>query len=147
MGIAHTGPRTWFAVGAGNPTEPSIIRSTDDGATWTACACGTEAAMFAVHFKDTFGVIVGAGGVILRTTDGGATWTRVGHTVTRGVLRGVRVMDSTTAVVVALSGMILRTTDRGATWAEVATGNSEVFHAIGAWKRTAVAVGVNGTIW
>ena len=54
-----------------------ILRSKDDGKTWTQCAVPTRAMLTGVSFPDALhGWAVGHDGVILNTVDGGETWQR-----------------------------------------------------------------------
>lgn len=143
--VDHVQDGTWFVVGQPRYGGPSIFRSTDDGVTWRACACASRGMMQDVHFNGKVGMIVG-GNVMVRTTDGGTTWARVHHDLTRVALRGVRVMDATTAIAVGHGGIIIRTVDGGTTWSRIPAGTSETLYALDAIGRTAVAVGMGGTM-
>jgi putative cell wall-binding protein len=70
--------RGW-AVGDGG----TIIRTTDGGATWTACTSPTSASLYDVEFVrgTTTGWAVGASGTVVKTTDG-VNWSLVGNGVT-----------------------------------------------------------------
>ncbi|CAN5910163.1 hypothetical protein BH11MYX2_BH11MYX2_07970 [soil metagenome] len=70
-GVTSAGTSFW-AVGDGG----SIVRSTDDGQTWTHAASPVGDDFYAVAFADTqTGAAVGAHGAVVITHDGGATWT------------------------------------------------------------------------
>ncbi|NQY08090.1 MAG: hypothetical protein HRT71_01065 [Flavobacteriales bacterium] len=61
-----------FAVGQ----EGTVIRSDDNGSTWTIVNTGSTANFVAVYFSSDVqnGLIFTEGGAIIRTADGGASW-------------------------------------------------------------------------
>ncbi|MBQ4203531.1 MAG: hypothetical protein II655_07505, partial [Thermoguttaceae bacterium] len=83
----------------------TILKTTDGGATWTACESPTDANLYGVSFLDAnFGLAVGGRsqtstvgqGVALRTTDGGATWSEI-PLAAYPILRAARILDAETA--------------------------------------------------
>ena len=63
---------TFWVVGDGG----AILRSTDDGVSWSAQPSGTHENLYAVHFADALhGAAVGRRGTVVVTSDGGQQWT------------------------------------------------------------------------
>jgi photosystem II stability/assembly factor-like uncharacterized protein len=112
------GSAVGVAVGAGG----RILRSADNGSTWTAVSSGTTQNLFGVHcintaLSDTI-VAVGAAATIVRSTDAGLTWT-VTTLPTPTILKAVSFSGNSVGrygVTVGNSGVIFRTTDGGITW-------------------------------
>ena len=66
--VATTDANTVVALGASG----TIVRSTDNGATWTLVSSGTSNFLAGLSFVDAnTGTVVGQFGTILRTNDGG----------------------------------------------------------------------------
>lgn len=116
-GIATPAPGViWLAGNYGK-----VIRSDDDGATWTRQNVPLQVNLQDIGAWDADrAVAVGNGGRVMRTTDGGRTWTAVTaptSTVANKLLR-VRVRPDGSAWAVGEYGMIIYSADFGATWAE-----------------------------
>jgi photosystem II stability/assembly factor-like uncharacterized protein len=113
------------AVGAGG----TILRSADNGSTWTAVSSGTTQDLFGVHcintaLSDTI-VAAGAAATIVRSTDAGLTWT-VTMLPRPTILKAVSFSGNSVGrygVTVGNGGVIFRTTNGGITW-EDKTGNT-----------------------
>ena len=115
------GDGVWVAVASGGTNR--VMRSTDDGVTWTAVAV-TETAndWLSVAYGDGVWVAVSYDGInqVMRSTDDGATWTAVAATEDNewySVAYGNGVW-----VAVSYDGInqVMRSTDDGATWTAVA---------------------------
>ncbi len=95
---------------------PSIVTTSNGGATWSSQDPGTTSQLYCVAFSDTAdGWAVGDAGTIVATTDGGAHWTPQTAPATTAPLVGVASHDADVWAVGA-GGMIVATTDGGATW-------------------------------
>ncbi len=95
-----------------------VVRSSDEGETWTQAITPTRAMLTGVAFPDaTHGWAVGHDGVILHTADGGTTWVRQdkGDDLDT-VLLDVHFLDAKQGFIVGAYGKLLATTDGGATW-------------------------------
>jgi photosystem II stability/assembly factor-like uncharacterized protein len=94
-----------------------ILRSLDEGASWTALNRG-EAAIFALELRsDGIGYAVGQDGLILRSADGGASWTRLSSDSSKSNLLGVRSLGG--QVVVSAMHDMLTSQDGGQSWQRV----------------------------
>ncbi|HEY4176522.1 MAG TPA: hypothetical protein VGM90_06815 [Kofleriaceae bacterium] len=72
-GVTSVGDSFWAVGDTG-----SIVRSSDDGQTWTHATSPVTEDFYAVAFADAqTGAAVGAHGAVVITHDGGATWTDV----------------------------------------------------------------------
>jgi uncharacterized delta-60 repeat protein len=96
-----------YAVGASGV----VVKSTTDGATWTAQASGITRDLHAVSFSTstTTGVAVGDTGVALFTSDGGATWTSQRSSTCHGLQGVALVAAPSKAWAVGLGGTIIAT--------------------------------------
>ena len=91
-----------------------ILRSSDQGASWTALNRG-EAAIFAMDLRsDGIGYAVGQDGLILRSSDGGASWTALPPDSSKSNLLGVRSVGD--QVVVSAMHDMLTSRDGGQSW-------------------------------
>lgn len=113
LGLASSGERV-VAVGE----RGVVIRSDDQGATWTQSEVPVRATLTAVAFVDAqTGFAVGHDAVILKTTDGGASWSLVNFEPdSQVVLLNVRFRDAQNGYVVGSNGQLWGTQDGGATW-------------------------------
>jgi uncharacterized protein YjdB/photosystem II stability/assembly factor-like uncharacterized protein len=151
-------PPNFFAVGEGG----TILRSTDDGATWTPLATPSVAtglslrSIWGISSGDgrTSGVtliVVASNGAILRSANGGATWTA--QTPTSSALYevwGTRDGETYKVFAVGANGTVLRSTDTGVTWTRLTVSpatNATLFGvAASAYTRRLVAVGTSGIV-
>jgi photosystem II stability/assembly factor-like uncharacterized protein len=116
LDLARAGPRL-FAVGE----RGHILRSDDDGRTWTQLQAPASANLTAVHFADEkHGWAVGHVETILATSDGGDTW-QLAHfePANPQPLLDVCFADASRGVAVGAYGVIYTTTDGGAVWSQV----------------------------
>ncbi len=131
-----------------NASGAALLRSVDDGLTWTPMSI--DGGLLDIASLDGGVVLAGGGGAtMLRSADDGQTWTSL-VTGDRHTLLAVARVDSSTAVAVGLGGTIRRTADAGATWSNVpshvAIGLYGVAFAGGSSSQNGLAVGENGTI-
>ena len=108
-----------YVVSGTNWDNPSRVRKTVDGVTWTLVKSFTGGTVIGgIHFLDAdTGLVAGSNGseVIMKSTDGGLNWDVV-HTGPAGrVLQAIH-MNGETGYAVGSAGRILRTTDSGDTW-------------------------------
>jgi predicted esterase len=90
----------WVAGDAG-----AIVKSTDNGATWTAQGSDTTENLYAIHFADAnHGAAVGNNGTVVVTSDGGARWRR--RDFGKDVYLGAVFVDATTITVAGEDGLI-----------------------------------------
>lgn len=119
--IAYGNSR-WIAVGASDGVDTHMLKSDDNGATWSEVATPSTAAMYGIA-TDGAGVwiTVGATGNTYRSIDNGATWS----TVASGVVRTLRaiiydaVEDAFVVVggdVSPLASVVLMSFNKGQTW-------------------------------
>jgi photosystem II stability/assembly factor-like uncharacterized protein len=131
-----------WAVGPG----PTIVATTDGGATWAPEAPATTNDLYGVTFADSAdGWAVGPAGTVVATTDGGTTWAPqsvpTSQTLISAASRGQSVW------VVGSAGTILATTDGGTSWAgQNAPSGQDLFSVTFADASHGWAVGDDGTI-
>lgn len=96
-----------------------ILRSTDEGRTWTQSPVPTRAMLTGVSFPDaTHGWAVGHDGVILATADAGRTWQRQDSGADLDTIYfDVLFLDAHRGFAVGAYGKFAATTDGGRTWA------------------------------
>ena len=128
----------------------TILRSTNDGATWAvvgAAVTTNDLTDVGADAGDATRVIaVGKNGTILRSTDSGATWTVVGAAVTGNNLNAV-VYSGTTAIAVGAAGTIVRSIDGSVTWATDASLTTNSLNDVVFNGNTgAIVIGDAGTI-
>jgi len=106
-----SGTSTAYAVGDGN----TILKSTNDGATWTVLAPPQGLlGLASIDCVDASTCFI-AGNDVFRTTNGGAAWTRLNSGALYG-LTSIDMVDATTGWAVGGLG-IYKTTNGGMTWA------------------------------
>lgn len=125
----------------------AILRSTDDGSTWSTPNSGTwQNLRFVGLIDDRTGWIWGANGAVLETSDGGATWSPE-LVPSYSVIEAFSIAGSASALAAVDSNRILRTTDAGASWSEVAqVDGGRVLSLSMMDAGTGVAVVSNGAI-
>lgn len=144
FGAVNTSNTTAIAVG----NSGVILKSTDQGKTWTSKTSGTANHLYGVvGVTSTTFIAVGAGGTILISTDSGNTW----NAQTSGTvqdLHGITWVPSTNdGWICGNNGTILFTTNTGTNWNAQTSGTSENLQSI--WSptsTTAWAVGTTGKI-
>ena len=113
FGIAATDTNNVWLCGI----DGTIIRTTDAGATWTACSADTKLAVYSVFIKDGKAWAIGDKGLYLKSSDGGATWKAIDDTIkTKQWLRQIYFTGPDKGWVVGSGGTIVRTVDGGQTW-------------------------------
>ncbi|MCE7933964.1 MAG: T9SS C-terminal target domain-containing protein [Chlorobi bacterium CHB2] len=99
----------------------TILRSADDGMTWTESLSGVKNYLNdVVVINRRNAVAVGRYATIVRTTDAGETWVSQ-QPQTASSLFGVSFADSLTGLAVGNPPKLLGTTDGGATWDSIPT--------------------------
>jgi photosystem II stability/assembly factor-like uncharacterized protein len=97
-----------------------VIRSTDNGASWSAQISRENTALHAVESRtSTEAVAVGERGLVLSSIDDGATWFE--RADAPADLRAISMMSTTFGIAVGDRGVGIYTTD-GATWTTVESG-------------------------
>jgi photosystem II stability/assembly factor-like uncharacterized protein len=107
-----------------------ILRSSDQGRSWTQMIVPTRALLTGVSFPDArHGWAVGHDGVILATTDGGSTWARQddGKDL-ETVYLDVLFLDVTHGFAVGAYGKFLLTSNGGQTWSAAKPSPDEVHY-------------------
>lgn len=107
-----------------------ILRSTDQGKTWTQVIAPTRAMLTGVSFPDQqHGWAVGHDGVILATGDGGLTWSRQDSGKDREtVFLDVCFRDAARGFAVGAYGKFLATADGGKTWQPAQPAADEIHY-------------------
>lgn len=119
LDVTNDGGTQLTAVGVGN--QPTILRSTDGGTTWTAQspppALDPIVSLQAVEFVNaSIGWIVGTFGTVLSTTNGGATWTQRAAPVGSANLYAVAFPNTTVGWAVGQGSVLIKSTDGGNNW-------------------------------
>ena len=110
--VARVGDSTIIVIGK----QGKILRSEDNGETWTRVPSGLTDALLGIAFSDQHhGAIVGANGSYLETADGGRSWTRRALGVERQ-LSAIRFQPDGTGFIVGEFGTLLRTANAGKEW-------------------------------
>ena len=111
---------TGFAGGLKNNTHQSLLKSSDDGNTWTDVTPEPLSleAIGALHFINTTHGFASAGDRFFATTDGGATWTA---STADFIASDLKFINTTLGYAAGRSassnlGVVLKTTDGGASW-------------------------------
>lgn len=111
----------------GRPGGGVVLRTTDDGATWTPLNIGNPDANFhSLQFRSggKIGYLISTLDGLMKTTDGGLTWNKVAtpQDVRRSAIstRGVLALpDDKTIYVGANDNVLLHSGDDGATWDKI----------------------------
>lgn len=142
-GIAYGGG-VWVGVcGAGSNR---VMRSTDDGVTWTPVSIAANQWEDVKYGNGVFVAVSSDGSNrVARSTDGGATWSAVAAAdanTWRKLAYG-----NATWVAVASDGTnrTMRSTDDGATWSAFAAGENNQWVGVAFGNNTFVAVAIDGT--
>lgn len=96
----------------------TILRSTDQGATFSPAASPARATLTGVSFSGALGWAVGHDALILGTTDGGKTWQQ--HYQAENLqdsFLDVLALDARRVIAVGAYGLCVATADGGQTWA------------------------------
>jgi photosystem II stability/assembly factor-like uncharacterized protein len=124
-----------------------VLRSTDDGATWTYLETGYKGSLWTgVALAHGVVLVGGLRGSIYRSADGGATWTRVPTGYKSSITDMVQVGQNS-VVAVALDGVSLVSHDDGATFTGKQRSDRVALTAVGiSAPGTPVVFSVNGPI-
>ncbi|MBI2275999.1 MAG: glycosyl hydrolase [Dechloromonas sp.] len=93
----------------------ALLRSTDQGLTWSRALPEKDRAWNDVFFLGRQGWLVGEFGTQMKTADGGETWNEV-ETSNQVSLMSVTFRDAKHGVAVGLSGTVMVSGDGGETW-------------------------------
>lgn len=125
-----------------------IVRSEDNGASWTIQTAPTVEHLQDIYAWDkSHAVAVGNAGVVLRTEDGGKTWVEVQNvpkSADRNKLTRVRGLPDGRAWAIGLQNAIIYTADYGATWKRSSKDEDRVLTDIGFAGSRLVIVGEFG---
>ncbi len=114
--VAHRSGNVFFAVGTYDTTGLcSLIKSEDNGATWTTVVALVDDLRDIKFFDASNGIAVGDGGKIFQTTNGGIAWTAA-TSPTTSTLLSITGTTSTTAYAnqaVATTSILKYVTDPG----------------------------------
>lgn len=114
------------AVAVGH--EGLILRSADNGETWSKITSGTKGNLKGVCINDNgSGWIVS--GTVLKTTDFGLTWT-IQPTGTSRYFYAVDTKDGINCVIAGSSGTVCVTNDGGASWTARPTSSTKTIRAL-----------------
>lgn len=95
----------------------TILRSTDQAATFVPAASSARATLTGVSFSSESGWAVGHDALILATTDGGKTWTQQYQAENlQDSFLDVLALDTRRVIAVGAYGLYVVTADGGATW-------------------------------
>ncbi|MDO8425548.1 MAG: YCF48-related protein [bacterium] len=101
-----------------------IVKSTDNGATWTEQTSGETVQWEGVHCASSGNCwAVGASGKIRKTSDGGTTWTAVTKpSGISGTIGAVFMQDANIVWIGGTDAKLFKTTDGGTAWAQSTDG-------------------------
>lgn len=126
LDVALTG-REVVAVGE----RGTVVRSADEGKTWTRGESRTFATLTAVNFApgsaSSMGWAVGHDALILGTTDAGRTWTtRYQGADLQDSFLDVLALDAANVIAIGAYGLCLVTADAGRTWSRRTLSQEDV---------------------
>jgi photosystem II stability/assembly factor-like uncharacterized protein len=149
LGLAGVGERV-VAVGE----RGVVIRSDDQGATWTQSDVPVRATLTAVTFVDgQTGYAVGHDAVVLKTADGGVTWSLLNFEPdSQVVMLNVRFHDANRGYVVGSNGQLWATADGGVSWQRTTLAvedwyQNHIFDIAWTPDGTALAVAEKGVLY
>jgi photosystem II stability/assembly factor-like uncharacterized protein len=139
------GNGVWIAIATSGTNR--IMRSTDDGLTWTAIAAPEDNSWYNIAYGDGVWICVAITGTnrIMRSTDDGLTWTAIAAPEANPwytIKYGNEVWIST-----ALSGTnrIMRSTDDGLTWTAIAAPEANPWYGLDYGNNIWIGVSYSGT--
>jgi photosystem II stability/assembly factor-like uncharacterized protein len=147
-------PAVGFSVGE----RGRILKTRNNGTTWTTLHSGTNQTLNSVSFVPTDssrGWAAGNNGTLLKTTNGGKVWSAQVSGTSENLTRVQFPMDAATGFAVGDAGSILKTQDGGTTWSimrdgwfPLPSGTTLDFNAVRfADTTTGYAVGNTGSIF
>jgi photosystem II stability/assembly factor-like uncharacterized protein len=127
-----------------------ILKTTNEGTSWTALTSGTEEWLNSVFFTNVdTGYVAGETGTILKTTNGGATWVAL-TSGTTDLLSSIYFTGTNIGYAVGgndNAGTILKTYDGGTTWKNLPSGTTNHLSSVYFTDvNTGYAAGKLGTI-
>ena len=131
------------------PVFPTgMMRSTDGGVSWNPVTTPGSGYFSVEAFTADIAIAMKTNGEVIRTTDAGATWTAVSFPLSFINVKGIDIINETTAVRVwDSSGDVVVTTDAGATWATAFDGPRIPMRAVAFGSpMVGVVAGLNGLI-
>jgi photosystem II stability/assembly factor-like uncharacterized protein len=152
QGICFPASQIGYACGFNG----TILKSTDNGNTWSKQNSGTSQNLYRISFKDELtGIAGGDGGILLMTADGGVTWS-INSTILNDPTQNIRDIKYTSAGDIVIAGgsgpgtspgFILTSNDGHATtWGQKATAGT--MYSIGISSQQLVTVvGTGGLIF
>jgi len=139
------GNSVWLAVASTGTNR--VLRSTDDGVTWSAVAAAEANEWQSVAYGNNVWIAVASTGTnrVMRSTDDGATWSAVAAAAAnewQSVAYGNNVW-----VAVASTGTnrVMRSTNGGTTWSAVAAAEANEWQSVAYGNNVWVAVASTGT--
>src|SRR5574341_398718 len=109
--VMYTNDNTLWVVG----DDGTMLKSNDEGRSWTAKDSQTNAHLFDITFYGNKGWIVGTKGTILFSDDFGQSW-RAQNSNTSKTFHKVEFIDEHNGWILAVDSLILRTTNGGLSW-------------------------------
>ncbi len=131
------------------PVFPTgMLRSTDGGVSWNPVTTPGSGYFSVEAFTADIAIAMKTNGEVIRTTDAGATWADVDFPLSFINVKGIDVINETTAVRVwDSSGDVVVTTDAGATWTTAFEGPLIPTRAVAFGSATVgVVAGLEGVI-
>ena len=107
----------------------ALLRSTDQGMSWSRALPEKDRAWNDVFFLGQQGWLVGEFGTVMKTADGGATWNEVA-TPNQVSLMSVAFRDELHGVAVGLSGTLMVSADGGETWQPAPPATRESLYSV-----------------
>ncbi len=142
-GICFITANTGYVVG----DEGLILKTTDNGVSWTSQNSGVDHQLNKVKFiSANEGIAVGNNGTILRTTDGGANWQLTSNLGTEN-FNNVYYGSNNDVWVIGDGGSIMYSNNGGNTWTFELSGTSENLYGISGFGSASIWVcGAAGTL-
>ncbi len=143
------------AVTFGVGDNGTIIKSLDQGLTWTVMNSGVTGKLNSVDFIGSDidnAVAVGNSGLMIKTTNGGINWTSVNTGITKN-LNSVFSVNSFIMFIAGDNGTLLRSSDGGTTWQNTSlpdtTNDLNKIDLMGSWFFGQIIgmVGNNGRLY
>lgn len=104
----------------------TILRSTNDGASWASVSSGVINNLNKVKFaSSTTGYIVGTSGVVLKTTDGGLSWSQA-TSPDANELKAVYFTSESVGYIGNSLGTLYKTTNGGSGWVPIYSGAGNI---------------------
>ena len=114
--ISKPASSTFIAAG----DNGTIIRTADDGSSWSSVSSGTTEDLRGSNFVSADGWIVGISGVVLHSTDTGSSWSSQSTPLSLN-LQDVGFADASTGWAIGQDGALIETSDGGTTWSRDTT--------------------------